>query len=200
MLSKKRIKINIRLNFDQNNMDDMKDIVSYLAKLDFKERLNVYPAPIFNAIPKTQSKQHETDIKNAELQMYEMLHMNGLLKSLQLLPHIMPAPCAASKPGYFTVNANGDIFKCDRQFLSSNKVGSVLDTPYLNKDVSSWSIIKVRPNCQKCKMFPLCWGGCIYEVMAGVERCHFSEKIIQRNLAMLLDDYESKKIQSSLNL
>ena len=124
--------------------------------------------------------------------MYDLLHQNGLFNSLRLLPHIMPTPCAASKPGYFTINANGDIFKCDRKFLDSNKVGSVFDNPYIKKDVSSWSCINVRPQCQKCKMFPLCWGGCMYVMRAGVENCRFSEEIIQHNLALLLDDYEAK--------
>lgn len=191
LLCKKPIRVNIRLNFDQRNMDNMRNIISYLSEQDFKDRLCVYPAPIFDAIPKPQTESHAREMSDAELQMFDLLFHNGLLKPLHLLPHIMPTPCAASKPGYFTINANGEIFKCDRQFLASNKVGSVFDNPCLTKDVSDWSKIEVRPKCRVCKMFPLCWGGCIFEVMAGVERCHFSEKIIQHNLALLLNEYET---------
>lgn len=191
LLCKKRIKINIRLNYDQHNMDNMRDIIQYLSGLDFKESLCVYPAPIFDAIPKSQSELQEKEMKDAELQMYDLLYNAGLIKPLRLLPHTMPTPCAASKPGYFTINANGDIFKCDRQFLQTNKVGSVFNNPYLEKDVSVWSKINVRQRCKKCKMFPLCWGGCIFEVMSGVDRCHFSEEVIKHNLALLLNKYES---------
>lgn len=193
MLSQKHIKINIRLNFDRNSLNNMEEIIRYLSELDFKNRLYVYPAPIFSATPKTQTKQEAEEMKDAELKMYDLLYRYGLLKSLRLLPHIMPSPCAASKPGYFTINANGDIFKCDRQFLPSNKIGSVFESPFIKLDVSGWSLINVRQKCRECKMFPLCWGGCIYEVMAGVNRCHFSEEIIQHNLAILLTEYELTK-------
>ena len=100
-----------------------------------------------------------------------MIFSSGLIHAKDLLPKTMKNPCAASKKDYFTINATGELFKCDRKLLAGNSVGSVYMQHYDdNKYTSEWELINPEEKCKKCRMFPLFWGGCNYERIKKLDR------------------------------
>ena len=108
MLCSYDIEVDIRLNFDENNIDDMQRLIDYLSTLDFKEKLYIYPAKINDEL-----RNDNFALENESIKMYNMLFSSGLIHAKDLLPKTMKNPCAASKKDYFTINATGELFKCE---------------------------------------------------------------------------------------
>lgn len=184
------LEIDIRLNFDENNIENMKSLIEYISTLPFKDKLYVYPAKINNEL-----RSENFALENETITMYNTLHKYNLIRGKKLLPKTMKNPCAASKKSYFTIHATGDLFKCDRKLLDNNSVGSVYD--FFIKplsDTSEWENINPELKCKSCKMFPLCWGGCIYEKIKKLDRCYITENIIYNNLGLILSELVERNI------
>lgn len=180
-----RIKTNIRLNFDSSNLNEMRKLIQYLATLPFKDQIRVYAARINHG--------GEIDLSSLEKEtkeMYNLLHDYGFMTRLQLLPRTMKTPCSVSFPGYYMINADGKLFKCDRKLLESNSIGNILtQTIDLNRCSSEWENLPLSQKCCDCKLLPLCWGGCTYERKTGQTSCHITEDIVYNSLRLVLSDY-----------
>lgn len=183
-LSKYDIEIDVRLNFDENNLNHQLELIKYLSTLKLSKKIFVYPAKINN-----ENRSDNFALENETISMYNALHTYGFLKGKKLLPKTMKSPCAASKKDYFTIHASGDLFKCDRKLLKGNTIGSVFNYQEEIRDTSEWETIIPETKCKVCKMYPLCWGGCIYERIKHLDRCYITEKIIDNNLGLILADY-----------
>lgn len=179
------IHVVVRLNFDNNNVAKLHKLIEYLSLLPFKDQLEVYPAKINDGAQRT-----DFALESETMQMYRILHDYGFIRRLKLLPRTMKTPCAASHRGYYTINANGLLFKCDRKLLAGNAVGSVFEPNQINtKAEQEWESFVLPKKCLICKMTPLCWGGCIYERINGQDYCYITEKIVNNNLRLILEDY-----------
>lgn len=179
------IHVVVRLNFDNNNVAELHKLMEYLSMLPFKNQLEVYPAKINDG-----ARRADFILESETMQMYGLLHDYGFIRRLKLLPRTMKTPCAASHHGYYTINANGMLFKCDRKLLAGNAVGSVFEPAQIDsKAEQEWESFVLPEKCFKCKMIPLCWGGCIYERINGQDYCYITEEIVNHNLRLILDDY-----------
>jgi len=185
LLSNLDIKVNIRLNFDDKNINKMKELIKYLSTLNFNKNVSVYPAKI------NDMKQRETfTFENETIEIHKQLHESKFLQKLQLLPRTMKTPCAAVHKGYFTINANGLIYKCERKFNTKSSVGNCKDINSLNLDeIKKWEDNNLPYKCHECKLLPICWGGCIYERINGLDNCGFTVPIVENNLKIILEDY-----------
>lgn len=180
-----KIKVVIRLNFDNENVEELSKLITYLSSLWFSKNIEVYPAKINDGLPRKEFIYEKETIK-----MYQLLHDAGFMKNIKLLPKTLKTPCAASHKGYYTINADGNLFKCDRKLLLGNSVGNVFNPLNVNKNIEyEWESLKLPKKCHDCKLFPLCWGGCIYERRLGLDYCYLTNDIIHNNLKMILDDY-----------
>lgn len=179
------IHVVVRLNFDNDNVAELHKLIEYLSLLPFKNQLEVYPAKINDGTQRT-----DFALESETMQMYRILHDYGFIRRLKLLPKTMKTPCAASHRGYYTINANGLLFKCDRKLLAGNAVGSVFEPNQINtKAEQEWESFVLPEKCLRCNMIPLCWGGCIYERINGQDYCYITEEIVNQNLRLILDDY-----------
>lgn len=179
------IHVVVRLNFDNNNIEELHKLTEYLSLLPFKNQLEIYPAKINDG-----TQRSDFALESETIQMYRILHDYGFIRRLKLLPKTMKTPCAASHRGYYTINANGLLFKCDRKLLAGNAVGSVFEPNQINtKAEQEWESFVLPKKCLECNMIPLCWGGCIYERINGQDYCYITEEIINQNLRLILDDY-----------
>lgn len=190
LLCNSNLEIDIRLNFDENNIENMKSLIEYLSKLPFKNKLYVYPAKINNEL-----RSENFALENETIAMYNTLHKYNLISGKNLLPKTMKNPCAASKKNYFTIHATGNLFKCDRKLLNNNSIGSVYNLLIDSiNNTSEWERINPELKCKSCKMFPLCWGGCIYEKIKKLDRCYITENIIYNNLDLILSEISERNM------
>ena len=179
------IKVNIRLNFDNRNIKELKKLVEYLSLQKFANKVYVYPAKIND-----MQQSDKFALEQETIYMYDTLHDNGFLTKLQLLPRTMKTPCAAIHNGYFTINANGQLFKCDRKLLNKNSIGTVEQPSKINYEVvSEWEKSKLPQKCIECKLLPLCWGGCVYDRLNNLDKCGITIKIVENNINLILSDY-----------
>ena len=126
-LVKNKIKVDIRLNFTEipescfaycKNLKQIEDVIKYFSGVSFRNDINIYASKIFDFKQRDYfNLEHETIFVD------ELLHKYGFLVGEKLLPKIMKQPCQANNIDYFTINANGDVFKCDRKLLSDDRLG-----------------------------------------------------------------------------
>lgn len=79
--------------------------------------------------------------------------------------HKLENPCYADLNNSVVINYNGDVYKCTaRNFTKKNRNGILLNGGIIKWDINSIEKRKKsllgNPFCKKCRIFPLCGGGC----------------------------------------
>lgn len=175
------IKVDIRLNFDQNNLNDIKDVIHFLSRQDFKNKIEVYAAKLFSK----DSKCEHFDLESESNYIDTLLYDNGFINKKKILPKIFTTPCMAAYPSFFTIDPQGRLFKCDRLLLEENVIATVSDYSEDCLISSNWTNNSISPKCHVCKLFPLCWGGCFYDRLSGIYPCCITESIVKNRLKLL---------------
>lgn len=184
------IKVLIRCNYNENSLLDIKNLIKFFSKKNYKNKLYFGFFPIFNDKTNTdQLKLKEKFYKKILFMQYE----NGLLKLGDILPRRFYYPCIAKSRKYYAILPNGDIFACDRSY--ENKLGN-LSSPVLKDNVVDCSY---KEKCLRCSFFPICFGGCDYERKLGKSGCEFTKKIIDAHLELCLYIYKKKLNRFSVN-
>lgn len=179
------IKVDIRLNYNSENIDKMKSVIDFVSELSYKDKLFVYPAKI-----NTEEKILEFSLEQETIDLYNYLHQKGLRSKLDLLPKTMKTPCIASHKNYFTIHPSGLLFKCDRKYLEKNSVGSVFNYQEKGLNISSqWNVLPLLSKCEECSLLPLCWGGCVIERINQQDYCHITKNVLQNNLKLMISDF-----------
>ena len=84
-------------------------------------------------------------------------------------------PCYADKHSSAVINYNGDVFKCTaRNFATADRAGFIDDDGTLRWNdgyIDGRMTAKFKnPPCLRCKILPLCNGGCSQHAMENVGR------------------------------
>lgn len=183
------INVDIRLNYDTSNLGDVKDVIRFFSTYQYKDRITVYAAKIFSE----KTKRGYFDLEKETLDIEGLLYSLGLKKGLSLLPRTFTTGCMATYPGFYTIDPDGKLFKCDRKLLDGNIVATVSkyeeDALYKHR----WNNLEVENKCRVCALYPMCWGGCIYDRISGIYPCYLTNRIVEHNLRLLLNDYLIQK-------
>ena len=182
-LSERKIKVDIRLNFNKENFGEIKLLIEELSKYGFNNYVEVYIAKIFD-----YNKTEQFTLEDEMIALYDDLHKFKLLTRLKLLPRSLETGCMAYYPNFFTIDPKGRLFKCDRRLLDKNSIANVFN--YEDCDIEVNVDYNFPEKCKKCSILPTCWGGCLYERMTGENTCYMTEKIYQQRLSLMLKDYE----------
>lgn len=76
-------------------------------------------------------------------------------------------PCYGDRTNSVVVNYNGDVYKCTaRDFIPSNRLGRLMNDGEIKWDKPNILIDRLKakfsnPACRKCRIFPICGGGCV---------------------------------------
>lgn len=179
------ISIDIRFNFDKENYHNIDSIARYFSTCSFKNKLSFYSAKIFSI----DTRRGYYDLENEAIEVDSILHDYGLLTGLQLVPKVFNTGCMAIYPAFFTIDPQGKLFKCDRRLLDKNSIASVVSySPESISviDTNKYFIFDTR--CKTCTLFPMCWGGCLYDREVGIYPCYLTERLVQEKLKLLLQD------------
>ena len=178
-----KINVDIRLNYDASNLEDIKEVIRFFSSYQYKDRITIYAAKIFSEI----TRRGYFDLEKETLEVEELLYTLGLKKGLALLPRTFTTGCMATYPGFYTIDPDGKLFKCDRKLLDGNIVATVSkydeDALYRHR----WNNLEVESKCEICALYPMCWGGCIYDP------CYLTNSIVEHNLMLLLNDYLKRR-------
>ena len=187
-LVENNIRVDIRINYDSNNISQVEQLLSYLSKLPYREHLTVYPAKIFSE----STKRGYFDLEEETITVNRLFRKYGFRKGESLLPRTFHTSCMASYPNFYTISPTGKIFKCDRQFIDKDAIADVKSAPqssHLRKFVRS--NLDVSEKCKKCTLYPLCWGGCFYDRENGIYPCYLTERVVHASMQLALEDLTS---------
>lgn len=72
--------------------------------------------------------------------------------------------CYADNPNDVVINHNGDIYKCTARDFTKERVEGKLqgngNIQWNNRNLSRYDLMYGTSFCQRCKIFPICRGGC----------------------------------------
>ena len=184
-----KIKIDIRVNYDKSNLEDIKEVIHFFSRYKYRDQITLYAAKIFSV----ETSRGYFDLEEETLEIETLLHALGFKKGTELLPRTFVTGCMATFPGFYTIDPDRKLFKCDRKLLDGNIVASVSDYKEENLYKHRWNDLEVDSKCESCSLYPMCWGGCLYDRLNGIYPCYLTHKIVKHNLKMLLDDYLKAK-------
>lgn len=171
------LRVQIRLNYDESTFLETLDFIEQL-KLKFKglKKIYVYAYKIFCEENIDNSKQATTDYDFAIL---EKLIECGFCEDILSTISRNMNTCLAGGEYSRLYLPNGEIIKCNRAMDSV--VGNINGAVY-EDEVNKWRNHRLNENCRKCKILPMCGGGCIYEFLNGKNGCMNSEIAIKQKL------------------
>ncbi len=152
--------VTIRINYDNDNISEMGDLIKYLKKKfgNFKN-LNVYSYHIFDTTS-NYGKYNNEDLEIKQEYMNNLLINLGFNNILQL-PRQKLNSCFATYNNSFVITPKGDLYKCAMAIKNpKQKIGNVSTPIALSKALIDWQQPQLPEKCSRCSLLPICQGGC----------------------------------------
>lgn len=183
-LIKARIKVRIRINYNDGNINEILDLIDYLS-LEFidKSLLFVYAHKIFS----DEEDNSKIASEQNDIIIWDRLYSRGFINDI--LATIKPnmISCTAGTLYNEMYLPNGDIGKCAQAISKGDIIGNV-GIGVKNKLVSKWCCGLMNTECILCKLFPVCGGGCKYEKFNHKKGCFTSEGLLKHKLLVYLNE------------
>ena len=180
------IKVRIRVNYDQNNFNEILALIDFLgSNFCDCDGIFVYGHKIMSDKSPDNSKLASAD---DDILIWDKIRENGFCKDIleTIKPNLMS--CTAGSLYNEMFLPNGNIGKCAQAIAKGDIVGS-LETGIHNNKVSKWCCGLLNDVCMECTLLPICGGGCMYELFQGKNGCFVSEKLLKHKLRCYLKSY-----------
>lgn len=163
--------IQLRINVDKANKDHVVPFFEFL-KEEGLANVTISIIPVFNTSPACQSYSYcMPDIEG--LIMVNRLNSIARSMNFRIVDPEKPSPhgaCDAQKCSHFVIDPYLRLFKCNILLpFEKNAVGSINPDNseavfnYMNVDFMSWNPLDTD-ECRRCRLVPVCRGGCNVEV------------------------------------
>ncbi|EEE35649.1 putative arylsulfatase regulator (Fe-S oxidoreductase) [Rhodobacteraceae bacterium KLH11] len=172
IVAQTNIKIVLRCNVDNRNIDQAYDLVDDLAAQGFSNsNVTIYFAPVQTMTEECLSINEFVEGKRSyaekELKLMRYAADRGLLKFD--LPGVFNSICVGVKQNGWVIDPSGNFQKCfDTVQREDLKIGDLTqspdelaNSPYLMM-WRSWTPFQL-PTCRSCKLLPSCGGSCAYK-------------------------------------
>jgi len=165
-LKKRLVPFILRINFDKNSVNYYEELLNNLCECGL-EGISVYPYPVQAMTPSCGTYGEAITDKDI-IKLLPNLLEAALKKGFEvpLKPNSGYIYCGSSKFTSFVIDLNAQPFKCALlQEKDANKIGSINKDGELvdiNSEYYKWFSRDPTEiaSCRKCKMLPLCNGGC----------------------------------------
>ncbi|WP_440486177.1 radical SAM protein [Segatella hominis] len=150
----------VRLNFTEASLPYFIDVLTDFSDVDvrLKEKMSFN----FQRIWQDSSTISDEDLRMQVRNMEKAFGDQGF----RIAPYSSNTfgRCYADMENSIVVNYDGNVFKCTaREFIPQNREGIICadgNIHWDNKHSDRKQIAYGNDNCQKCRVFPLCHGGC----------------------------------------
>ena len=160
LLAENGISVSIRLNFDQNNIESIQNLIQYLiANFKGKKNIHAYPSMLFDACGAWNANRTESESKSLQdyLQEFNITLANaGLLSYGRLSRGFKIYHCGSNDPRHRTVNPDGRFSVCHNYSdtcVYGDIYHGITDRVLFDKWMKN---VKVREKCVGCKWLPEC--------------------------------------------
>ncbi|MGN0317720.1 MAG: radical SAM protein [Lachnospira sp.] len=184
ILMKAGINVRIRINYSDDNISEILDLIDYLSEefMD-KKMLFVYAHKIFSDDNSDNSKVASVD---NDIKIWDKLYSRGFIDDILETIKSNMISCTAGNLYNEMYLPNGDIGKCAQAISKGDIVGNV-SYGTKNKLLSKWCCGLMNTECMLCNLFPVCGGGCKYEKYNQKNGCFVSEELIKHKLIAYLN-------------
>ena len=180
--------INIRVNIDKTNEDNFYQLYTILHERYPKARIS--PSFVFTKDTGCQIASNCIIGKDEKFNFHYGLYKN-YDTPLNIYPQLKSKECIARHAYSFVVGANGDLFKCFDHIGNTEYAIGNINNDSFNSALYNRYIVGADPlddpKCIKCKIFPICSGGC---PMLRLENEKLGED--KYDLCVLMKDSEEK--------
>lgn len=168
LLTKRGVKVLVRLNVDRRNLASILGVIEDLSALEADmNMLWPYAAPLYS------DKENDFCLTEGELNgtfeiVLKKLIDCGFIKTINGLPmNFSNAVCCAKMLNNFVIAPNGEVSKCEHLLnIPEEVVGSVYSGIRFNSAMVKWCSTDVPQECLDCVYLPICQAGC----MASAQR------------------------------
>lgn len=175
------IRIQIRINYDDNNVNEILELIGVLSDvLPQKKDVVVYANKIFRTDTDNSKEFSAVNDFTIFKKLVECGFCGDILGSIKNNFNTCLAGGEYSK----LYLPSGYIIKCDRDCKS---IVGYLDGETNQDELNKWKDNRINVMCRDCKVFPLCGGGYIYEFINGKKGCMNSEELVTMKLQYYLD-------------
>lgn len=191
-----KVFVAIRLNYDENNLNEILNLISYLGKI-FSKYKNMYVYA-----KKIMAPELDNCLKASE--DLDIIILKQLLKSRLIKNTLTTIPtryssCVAKQVNSFFILPNGDIGKCSQALSDGDVIGNV-SSGIVESKMARWCNPILPIKCNDCKLLPMCYGGCAYEYFLNKNFCFASEKVLRFKLKHYLHQHTQKLKRNKKNL
>lgn len=166
------IEVFLRFNIDTKNFCMLDAILEDMKEFVGNDNFSIFPAMLKeHCIGALMDCVDESDYAIVYKQAYHKLAINGYIRYLdELLPNVKTKPCQAANINNIVIDSDGYLYKCAQQFANKKvSIGSITKGLIYNENLKFW----LQPNykladCENCKVFPMCFGGCKYNTQETV--------------------------------
>lgn len=180
LLTSKNIYVSIRLNYDKNNYDSIKELIEYLfVELKDCKHWGLYVYPVFNNRDSSYDEEYVQKLSDLN-KIICKYSTNPVIE----LPQYREGSCVFASMAGETVMPNGDLLKCCRAMHIDKPFGNVKNPENIsyNTMYARWVTPILPEKCNNCVKLPLCQGGCKAERMLGFEGCTPWMKVLDQTL------------------
>jgi len=183
------VPVSVRTHIDQEFMNNvnLQDWIEFIkTNFDLTKSISFYVTPVF-----TSGKGTEVaDVKFVDnmITVYEVFIKNHIPFNFDYAFN-PTGICFVANENSFSINCNGEIYKCWHDVSADNfngrHFGNIYDGVDRAKLISYTNSIDVLEiaECRDCVYLPVCSGGCPEYVMAGTNKCtplkHYPEKMVK---------------------
>lgn len=189
--------ISIRVNIDETNKSGY-IVLNDMIKNRWKDKnIGLYPAFVQDYGEGCNSC--DLISTNEQVRFYIDLQKNFNIP-VEFYPHFQIGGCGATNLNYYVVGPKGELYKCWNDIGMADKVVGFLDKDaILNKNILSEYLAGPTmfddSDCQKCRIFPICSGGCEWLRLENLKNGSKYNLCSSRkeNLEILLESHYEKR-------
>ena len=194
------IRVDVRLNVDEHNVEDVLDLVGDLEdRFAGREKLIVYARLLKEGVgftPVVHTDEDVVPLRKKYINLRKRLENDGWPQNrLDSLPHLRAFHCMADNPGIVQVTPDGKFGKCE-DAIFRHTVGSLRDGITDMREVERWRQLDYYEECATCPLLPSC-AHLIAHCPSRSKRCWKDEKeeMLHRIGLLMQSEYEEWKHQ-----
>lgn len=155
-----KMPITLRLNMTNLNIESYFDVIDDIASFSSAEKSLI--TIDMQRVWQDRDKGSLNDFETTQIRIREAFIQEGF--KVNELKHIDKSRCYADQENHISLNYDGRLFKCTaRDFVAHNSEGKLLPDGTIEWNEKFTKRMQHRYGndfCKKCRIFPLCHGGC----------------------------------------
>ncbi|MFC3746437.1 radical SAM protein [Paenibacillus sp. GCM10012306] len=182
--------VSLRINVDKNNLESGKNILDYLKEHKMEHRVVPYLGKISNDNNCYTSSECLTMYEFSKEDFNHHLSLQNEVDILNSYPSLASCFCGADSMSSFIIGAEGTLYKCwcdigdeERSFGNINDNQGVANKAlldYMMYDPTN------SGSCSKCKLLPVCMGGCPFRRLANNnDKCSIYKFMLENYLTVI---------------